>query len=85
MVLDERIKVGQVSRIDAFHAFELGCNASLLSEPGIAHPTVRAAHTTGLGRLYRADHGALDHDRRHRLGAARHAGPGALRPGADYA
>jgi GNAT superfamily N-acetyltransferase len=35
VVLDERIKVGQVSRIDAFHAFELGCNASLLSEPGI--------------------------------------------------
>src|SRR5215207_3555158 len=35
VVLDERIKVGQVARIDAFHAFELGCNASLLNEPGV--------------------------------------------------
>lgn len=35
MVLDDRIKVGQVSRIDAFHAVELGCNASLLREPGV--------------------------------------------------
>ncbi|MGE3272395.1 MAG: hypothetical protein AB7P40_26845, partial [Chloroflexota bacterium] len=35
MVLDDRIKVGQVSGIDAFHATELGCNASLLSEPGV--------------------------------------------------
>ena len=35
MVLDERIKVGQVSRIDAFHALELGCNPSLFSEPGL--------------------------------------------------
>ena len=35
MVLDDRIKVGQVERIDAFHAVELGCNASLLSEPGL--------------------------------------------------
>src|SRR5262245_8979186 len=31
VVLDDRIKVGQVERIDAFHAVELGCNASLLS------------------------------------------------------
>jgi GNAT superfamily N-acetyltransferase len=35
VVLDERIKVGQVSRIDAFHALELGCNASLFGEPGV--------------------------------------------------
>lgn len=35
VVLDERIKVGQVSRIDAFHAVELGCNPSLLAEPGL--------------------------------------------------
>jgi RimJ/RimL family protein N-acetyltransferase len=35
VVLDERIKVGQVSRIDAFHAVELGCNPSLLREPGV--------------------------------------------------
>jgi RimJ/RimL family protein N-acetyltransferase len=35
VVLDDRIKVGQVARIDAFHAVELGCNASLLSEPGL--------------------------------------------------
>jgi GNAT superfamily N-acetyltransferase len=35
VVLDERIKVGQVSRIDAFHAAELGCNPSLLSAPGL--------------------------------------------------
>ena len=35
VVLDERIKVGQVSRIDAFHAVELGCNSSLLSAPGL--------------------------------------------------
>ena len=35
MVLDDRIKVGQVARIDAFHAAELGCNASLLNEPGL--------------------------------------------------
>jgi RimJ/RimL family protein N-acetyltransferase len=34
-VLDDRIRVGQVSRIDAFHAAELGCNASLLREPGV--------------------------------------------------
>jgi RimJ/RimL family protein N-acetyltransferase len=33
--LDDRIKVGQVARIDAFHALELGCNASLLREPGV--------------------------------------------------
>jgi RimJ/RimL family protein N-acetyltransferase len=33
-VLDDRIKAGQVTRIDAFHAVELGCNASLLREPG---------------------------------------------------
>lgn len=35
MALDERIKVGEVSRIDAFHAAELGCNPSLLSAPGL--------------------------------------------------
>ena len=35
MVLDERIKVGQVARIDAFHAVELGCNPTLLGEPGL--------------------------------------------------
>jgi RimJ/RimL family protein N-acetyltransferase len=34
-MIDERIKVGQVSRIDAFHAVELGCNSSLLREPGV--------------------------------------------------
>jgi RimJ/RimL family protein N-acetyltransferase len=34
-VLDERLKVGQVDRIDAFHAIELGCNASILREPGV--------------------------------------------------
>lgn len=35
VVLDDRIKVGQVARIDAFHAFELGCNPSLFREPGL--------------------------------------------------
>ena len=34
-MLDDRIRVGQVSRIDAFHVAELGCNASLLSAPGV--------------------------------------------------
>src|SRR5205823_9779412 len=34
-VLEERLKVGQVDRIDAFHAIELGCNASMLREPGV--------------------------------------------------
>jgi RimJ/RimL family protein N-acetyltransferase len=35
LVLDERIKVGHVERIDAFHALELGCNSTLLREPGL--------------------------------------------------
>jgi len=35
VVLDERIKVGRVERIDAFHALELGCNLSLFEEPGL--------------------------------------------------
>ena len=34
-VLDERIKVGQVERIDAFHAAELGCNPAMLKQPGV--------------------------------------------------
>lgn len=34
-VLDDRSKVRQVERIDSFHAVELGCNASLLREPGV--------------------------------------------------
>jgi RimJ/RimL family protein N-acetyltransferase len=34
-VLDERLKVGQVDRIDTFHAVELGCNATMLREPGV--------------------------------------------------
>jgi RimJ/RimL family protein N-acetyltransferase len=35
VVLDDRIKVGQVARVDAFHAVELGCNPSLLRDPGV--------------------------------------------------
>jgi RimJ/RimL family protein N-acetyltransferase len=35
VVLDDRIKVGQVARIDAFHAAELGCNSSLFGQPGV--------------------------------------------------
>lgn len=34
-MLDDRIRVGQVERVDAFHAAELGCNPSLLREPGV--------------------------------------------------
>ena len=34
-MLEDRIKVGQVERVDAFHAVELGCNIALLSEPGV--------------------------------------------------
>lgn len=34
-MLEDRIKVGQVSRIDAFHAVELGCNPALLGQPGV--------------------------------------------------
>jgi RimJ/RimL family protein N-acetyltransferase len=34
-VLEDRIKVGQVERVDAFHAVELGCNIALLSQPGV--------------------------------------------------
>ena len=34
-VLEDRIKVGQVERVDAFHAIELGCNVALLSQPGL--------------------------------------------------
>jgi RimJ/RimL family protein N-acetyltransferase len=34
-VLEERLKVGQVNGIDAFHAVELGCNPSMLREPGV--------------------------------------------------
>ena len=34
-MLDDRIKVGQVDRLDAFHAVELGCGRALLEEPGV--------------------------------------------------
>ena len=35
MVLEDRVKVGQVSRVDEFHAVELGCNPALLVQPGV--------------------------------------------------
>jgi RimJ/RimL family protein N-acetyltransferase len=34
-MLEDRIKVGRVDRLDAFHAVELGCGQVLLEEPGI--------------------------------------------------
>jgi GNAT superfamily N-acetyltransferase len=34
-MLEERIKVGQVDRLDAFHARELGCGVELLRSPGV--------------------------------------------------
>ena len=34
-MLEDRIKVGQVDRVDAFHAAELGCGQALLERPGV--------------------------------------------------
>jgi len=34
-MLDDRVKVGQVARVDQFHAVELGCNPALLTQPGV--------------------------------------------------
>ena len=34
-MLEDRIKVGQVDRLDAFHAVELGCGRTLLERPGL--------------------------------------------------
>jgi hypothetical protein len=34
-MLEDRIKVGQVDRLDEFHATELGCGRTLLQRPGI--------------------------------------------------
>ncbi len=34
-MLEDRVKVGQVSRVDDFHAQELGCNPALLVRPGV--------------------------------------------------
>lgn len=34
-MLEDRIKVGQVDRLDEFHATELGCGRVLLQQPGI--------------------------------------------------
>jgi GNAT superfamily N-acetyltransferase len=34
-MLEERIRVGQVSRLDDFHARELGCDLGLLHRPGL--------------------------------------------------
>jgi GNAT superfamily N-acetyltransferase len=34
-MLEDRIKVGQVDRLDEFHATELGCGRALLQQPGI--------------------------------------------------
>ena len=34
-MLADRIKVGQVDRLDAFHAVELGCDPALLRTPGV--------------------------------------------------
>ncbi len=35
MTLEDRVKVGQVERVDDFHAAELGCNPALLEQPGV--------------------------------------------------
>ncbi len=35
MTLEDRVKVGQVARVDDFHAVELGCNPALLVQPGV--------------------------------------------------
>src|SRR5215208_7050144 len=34
-MLEERIRVGQVERLDEFHARELGCGVELLRQPGV--------------------------------------------------
>ncbi|HYU21213.1 MAG TPA: GNAT family N-acetyltransferase [Chloroflexota bacterium] len=34
-MLEERIKVGQVERLDEFHVVELGCSRALLERPGV--------------------------------------------------
>ena len=34
-MLEDRVRVGQVARVDDFHAVELGCNPALLVQPGV--------------------------------------------------
>jgi GNAT superfamily N-acetyltransferase len=43
-MLEERLKAGQVERVDEFHASELGCEVDLLRQPGVhLLPTERRA------------------------------------------